>query len=59
VKEKAEEMGKTNTQYNIYAAALKMAKDYENLGLTPEIYYDPLSQKIMVTSTEYVNNRFH
>ena len=59
IRQYAERIGKTNKYHNIYAAAVKLAEDYEELGLTPVVYQDRLSGGLLVTSEEYINHKFH
>jgi len=59
IKKRAEEVGKTNLQWNVYQAVLDWCKEYEQAGLTPVVYTDIMMQSTMVTSQEHIDGKLH
>lgn len=59
VRQRAEQIGKTNKQWNVYSAVADWHDQLEKMGLTPIILVDPVSQGTMVTSKEHLSKKFH
>ena len=59
IQECAEKIGKTNVMYNPYNFILQKHQEYVDLGLTPEIYVEPITNRLYITTEEYRTGKFH